>query len=109
MAKPEFEAYLSCVSELELSLKDNCSLIIEDLNSQGLLKSDVYEQLKDVKNNNLSSKERSSMIVTSVREYIEIAPANYNKFIKIMKKHEKLFADVIKKLEQTYKKLKGEK
>lgn len=95
----ESRVLLDHTRALELALKDNIDLILEDLNRVGLLKSDVYSNVKDV-NSRLSAIQKASSIVTSIREVVEIQPNNYHKFIKILKRNERHYYDIIKTLEQ---------
>lgn len=85
--------------DLELAFKDNYGPILEDLNKAGLLKSDVYDAMKDPK---LGSREKASLIVNSIKEYVKIQPKNYHKFITILEKSERYFYDIIRKLKKTY-------
>lgn len=89
-------------SDLETALKDNLRPIVEQLRKEGLLKDAVYERVKDTQVN-LTSLERAGMIVTSVKEYVQIEPSNYYKFISILKREERHYRDVIKILEKSYR------
>lgn len=86
-------------SSLELALKDNYGAIVEDLNEEGLLKDDIY---KIVKNPQDTSADKASIIVGSVLEYVQLESTNFDKFIRLLKKNGRLFADIIKKLEEAY-------
>lgn len=98
---PELCVLRERTRDLELTLKDNYDMILEDLYKAGLVKSGVYSSVKDAKSM-LSSAEKASSIVTSIMEVVEVQPANYQKFVEILKKNEGHYLDIIRKLKQTH-------
>ena len=76
----EYATLRNHVEDLELALKDNITPIIEKLNREHLIKSDIYDRLKGT----MSSSTKASDIVTSIVEMVKLNPKNYHQFMRIL-------------------------
>ncbi len=97
---PEYEAIRSNASDIEMALTDNCGLIIEELNTAGLLKYDTYDLVKNPRSN-LTPREKAGCVLTSVRDKVSLYPRHYHTFMDILRKNPLYFQDILEKLEET--------
>ena len=82
-SSPELEVLKTHTYELELALKNNFRHIIDELRNCGLVKSDVYDRVKET-NSLLSPLEKSGLLVGSIVDVVKLSSSKYNEFVKIL-------------------------
>ena len=97
---PEYDAIRNNANDIEIALTNNCGLVIEELNTAGLLQYDMYDLVKNP-SSNLTPRVKAGCVLTSVRDKVSLHPRHYHTFMSILRKNELYFKDIIEKLEKT--------
>ena len=70
-------------SSVKLALKDNLSLIREELFKEALIKPDVHEDIKD-RNTKFSSSQMADMVIDCLKDKVELSSDHLKTFHRII-------------------------
>ena len=80
---PPENFFLQHMETVKKALKDCLSPIRDELYQKGLIKPDVYEQIRD-RNVRLSSSEQVELVIECLRDKVELDPNHLNTFYSII-------------------------
>ena len=96
----EHSTVIKCSRKLEIALKSDRD-IAQFLHEQGLLTTDDYDVINSP-TSRLSPAEKSSVLVTAIRDRVELNPDNYHIVVDYMRQNVKRYKDIIKILDKEY-------
>ena len=84
-------------SKVKLALKDNLSLIREELFEEALIKPDVHEDIKD-RNTKFSSSQMADMVIDCLKDKVELSSDHLKTFHRIISSpdHKPHYDDILK-------------
>lgn len=105
---PELGALEQKRSELELALKDNLRPILDRLERSGLVKSEIYDTVKEMKSS-LSSADKALMVVSSIIDAVSLSGKSYHELMKILceEKVAHQYRAIVSKIKSSYCDLDG--
>ena len=97
----EYSTIVKCSRKLEIALKSDRD-IAQFLHEQGLLTKDDYDAVNSP-TLRFSSAEKSRILVTAIRDRVELNPDNYHIVVDYMRQRNvKRYRDIIKILDEEY-------
>ena len=96
----EYSTIVKFSRKLEIALKSNRD-IAQFLHEQGLLTTDDYDVVSSP-TSRLSPAEKSSILVTAIRDRVELNLRNYHKLVNHLRQNIKRYGDIIEILDKEY-------
>ena len=96
----EYSTIVKCSRKLEIALKSDRD-IAQFLHEQGLLTKDDYDVISSPMSK-LSPAEKSNILVTAVRDRVELHPRNYHVVVNYMHQNNTRYKDIIEILGTEY-------
>ena len=96
----EYSTIVKCSRKLEIALKSDRD-IAQFLHKQGLLITDDYDVISSP-TSRLSPAEKSSILVTAIRDRVELHPRNYHVVVNYMRQNNTRYKDIIEILDTEY-------
>ena len=96
----EYSTIVKCSRKLEIALKSDRD-IAQFLHEQGLLTTDDYD-LVSSPTSRLSPAKKSSLLVTAIRDRVELHPRNYHVVVNYMHQNNTRYKDIIEILDTEY-------
>ena len=101
----EYSTIIKCSRKLEIALKSDRD-IAQFLHEQGLLTTDDYDVINSP-TSRLSSAEKCSILVTAIRDRVELHPRNYHVVVNYMCQNSTRYRDIIEILNMEYQGITG--
>ncbi len=102
---PENRTIIHCTEQLEITLRSDRA-ILNFLNREGLIKPDVYEDVKNPKSL-LSASEKAGLLVTEIKNKVSLNPENYHKLMRHFHQDRRMYGDIADILDKEYLKQGG--
>ena len=99
----EYSTLIKCTRQLETALRGDRD-ITHYLHEEGFLKKDDYDDVIDP-NSRLSRVDKAGVLVTAIKEKVELNPDNYHKLVKYFHSNMKKYEDIVKILDKEYETL----
>ena len=96
----EHSTIVKCNRELEIAFKSDRD-IAQFLLQQGFITQERYDEVDNPKSN-LTDAQKASMLVTAIRDRVELNPRNYHKMVNHLHKNIIRYGDIIEILEKEY-------
>ena len=96
----EYITIVNCTAKLVIALRSDAS-ILHYLDREGFIKPNIYEDVNNPKSL-LSASEKSGLLVTGIRDKVELNPKNYHKFVDHLRQNRRLYRDIMEILDDEY-------
>ena len=96
----EYSTVVKCKRKLEIALESDRD-IAQFLLQQGFITKERYDEVTNPKSN-LTDTDKASMLVTAIRNRVELNPHNYHKLVDHLRQNIMRYGDIIKILDQEY-------
>ena len=98
----EFKTFKECIPCLEITLTDNLTPILHELNKRGLIKHDAHDKAKE--DTLRTPAQKAVLIVSSLKDVIEISSDRFHELIEVLshKRVANYYKDVVVKLKKTF-------
>ena len=96
----EYSTIVKCKRELEIAFKSDRDIALFLL-QQGFITQEHYDEVDNPKSN-LTDAQKASMLVTAIRDRVELNPCNYHKMVDHLHKNIIRYGDIIEILEKEY-------
>ena len=96
----EYSTILNCNRKLEIALKSDRDIALFLL-QQGFITQERYDEINNPKSN-LTDDAKASMLVTAIRDRVELNPRNYHKVVDHLRQNMIRYGDIIEILDQQY-------
>ena len=96
----EYSTVVNCMKQLEIALKSD-RYIAQFLLQQGFITQELYDEVTNPKSN-LTETEKAGMLVTAIRNRVELNPRNYHKVVDHLHQNIIRHKDIVEILDQEY-------
>ena len=96
----EYSTIFKCKRKLEIAFKSDRD-IADFLLQQHFITQERYDELEDPKST-LTVAEKASILVTAIRDRVELNPRNYHKLVNHLRQNIERYEDIIEILDQEY-------
>ena len=96
----EYSTIVKCSRKLEIALKSDRNIALFLL-QQGFITQERYDEVINPKSN-LTDAEKASMLVTAIRDRVELNPRNYHKVVDHLHQNIIRYGDIVEILDQQY-------
>ena len=96
----EYNTLVKCTRQLETALRGDRD-IAHYLYEESFLKKDDYDDVIDP-NSRLSRVDKAGVLVTAIKEKVELNHDNYHKLVKYFHSNRKKYEDIVKILDKEY-------
>ena len=96
----EYAIITKCSWKLEIALKSDRDIVLFLL-QQGFITQEHYDEVSNPKSN-LTEAEKVSMLVTAIRNRVELNPRNYYKMVDHLRQNRIRYGDIVEILDQEY-------
>ncbi len=101
----EYITLVNCTAKLVIALRSDTS-ILHYLNREGFVKPNIYEDVNNPKST-LSASEKAGLLVTGIKDKVELNPKNYHKLMRHFHQDRRLYGDIADILDEEYRKQGG--
>ena len=96
----EYSTIVKCRRKLEIALESDRD-IAQFLLQQGFITQERYDEVINPKSN-LTDADKASMLVTAIRNRVELNPRNYHKVVDHLRQNIIRYGDIVEILDQQY-------
>ena len=96
----EYITLVNCTAKLIIALCSDDS-IIHFLDQEGFIKPKIYNRVKDPISL-LSDDDKSGLLVTGIKDKVELNPKNYHKFVDHLRQNMRMYRDIVEILDDEY-------
>ncbi len=96
----EYITLVNCTAKLVIALCSDDE-ILHYLNSKGFIKPKIYKEINNPKSM-LSEDEKAGLLVTGIKNKVELNPKNYHKFVDHLRQNMILYGDILEILDAEY-------
>ena len=96
----EYSTIVKCRRKLEIALESDRD-IAQFLLQQGFITQERYDEVINPKSN-LTDADKASMLVTAIRNRVELNPRNYHKVVNHLRQNTIRYGDIVEILDQQY-------
>ena len=97
----EYITLVNCTVKLVIALRSDDS-ILHYLNKEGFIKPNIYEDVRNPKSM-LSASEKAGLLVTGIKDKVELNRKNYHKFVNHLRQNIRLYGDIVEILDNEYR------
>ena len=91
---------VNCTAKLVIALRSDDSLL-HFLDREGFIKPNIYNRIKDPISL-LSDSDKSGLLVTGIKDKVELNPKNYDKFVNHLRQNRRMYKDIVEILDDEY-------
>ncbi len=96
----EYITLVNCTAKLVIALRSDDS-ILHFLDREGFIKPNIYNRIKDPISL-LSDSDKSGLLVTGIKDKVELNPKNYDKFVNHLRQNRRMYKDIVEILDDEY-------
>ncbi len=96
----EYTTLVHCTAKLIIALRSDDS-IVQFLDQEGFIKPKIYNRVKDPISL-LSDDDKSGLLVTGIKDKVELNPKNYHKFVDHLRRNRRMYRDIVEILDDEY-------
>lgn len=99
---PEYKAIIQCSPDLTTAVKDDLTLLSEELLAAGLI---AENNVAGLQNQFIGRDERAVQLVGYVRNRVSLNTDNYHSFVGVLEKRKDIHKDILKTLDKKFREL----